>query len=1413
MTRSLTGTFLRNAIDVDGSYYMLAKADFYPSRVFFATVTSDHPVAGSDAIGIVDDPMKQDIVYSSVSDALVTFWATSGDESPGVLQYAVQGSNTITQISLAAGHYAQQVKPGVLGSILYYYDETNCIRRMAVDWTDIDARSNSPLTLEVTSDPILNVVAVHAISDTQAVAIVNDDGGFRVVYLIGDTPIESKFRFMFPSMMPYDLSTLTMAQQGIASGAARLGNNIYAYITNASSGMVEGMYYNLDNGAWSDIFTVLPTDLDVSLCSFKIANVYAHNGTIYMCGQFVRTDAMDASQPYSLLLYSTDGRTFAIDRFTLVSNIGYRFLAHVGSDDNLYLGNCNRVCYDEVTWVFDGATGTAGKVLHLTETHIKEINDHDLAGVSITLRAGKEEYFDSDCVVDEARVVLWLGMKTADPGAPTVERNDYVKYGTYIIDSIGYNLATGGRGTQVQAVGEAQWKLGGMSMPFYAEITGKSVHFDPLLLDSTELSPAGNVYFWSDKFSVDMWSHIGYESDQTAPHDVAPIDMHEMGGIKYYESSGDHTLGIIMDQEIQTVLALGENPKITNTQIEVDVYGWSHAMGGGEDNDNLSLVLITEDVNGIETEHYPGSTGMPPIESDIHWTQSYPDTISDADHITPAHFTLTAMTVGDKIKRVGVVFNGLTTTQFNIARLEFTSGVSAKYIYYNGDSTWTMNNGVWKVPHSGRPFIMYAQRPYNMRTFSVTAAFNNAVDSGDCVANYPCAVGMVGFGLDNDNYIVGRINKTTEDAELLVCVDGVETLLANAHVGIPNHIVMRMDYKGGCFSILLWDPYLFCMDEVLSYEWEAADGVMFSSRDEAMKCGIYGFKGAPYARTLGYYTGESEGVTNADGLPIDPLFDIDDFPASGNLRIGDDVYSYTSKIAMPGAGLARGPYQYRTDSDAYTDPIAGAALECQDFYWLGGQNAYDGFLVAIDDGSNFVISDTVWQVPNGGSYFYSRTRFYSANTQIGLGSHVLSNKVWVTGGFAGLVQVNGTTVVSRHAEGEMVNYEMAGDILCYWYMGAGGEDDTVVEDMISRVCKLSGVTPVFPGDTIISSINADDSDVITIPYAEGLDIRFEHGYDGEIDLLTNIKISPDNEYSYNTHQSVRAAILNDTDMILKIYTDHSSGGYCDYYFAIYSEPSDTLMWCTIYNAPEILNTFRIVYFANNISIYMNDQWITTKAFDGLVYEDSLTLGIDVIGISFALYNILIKEMSDWREAIFIDLETDGQSAIGSIIQQRYVETVNLSDGSIEFFYDIIRDQLTATRIPRSHKYTREVPINGASDAIIYGPLEVRTMQNADFARELGLSTKLMRMPDLTSGATRAVKLILQKEYESRIKHEMIMRPDLALMVGDIYVVAYNASGTGRAESHSIIVESIAFTMRMSGPRFSSSMTVTRERIL
>jgi len=1364
MSRSITGT-MSAALANDHAVGPLARAEVFPSLVSFEALTRDNAVSGADTNPASDDPMRQDIIYNATA-GLVTFYAD------GTLKYALDGdSSPVSTVE------SSSIKPGVYGNKLYVLVGSSIYRR-SINWSQVTSKNTNPFSADATLSPSNTIVAIHGISETECVAIGDDDGGFSIAYFTGTTEIVCSSRFMFPSSIDWDGSDRTMESLGLFSTAFRLGNRIFVYISNASSGMVQGVFYDLDTQVWSDVFVALPTDLDVSLCEFRIANSFVRNNVGYMVGQLIRTDIYETDQPYTLILSTDDGRNFDISRFSFVANLGYRFLGTVGTDNNLYLGNCNRICQEPSTWVFDGDDDSTSPMTDIPMSDILSV-EFNADDMTLTLKSGNEAVLENTHFSEGSRVKLYSGYKTSSG-------DEYIKFGTYIIDSQGLKFADGDRGYTARCVHEGQWKLQGLSMPFYAEILGLSSMYDPMTEESGDLYAAPNNNLTEEHFYIDFWNSEPYAnaSEGITGHDIMNT------GVGTCNTTASHKVGFIT-KELSIVLSTSGNPKITGTTLNVKIYGWSRPNPSGL-NDVVNLVLVTCDEDGKNEETV--------ITADTkRWKTTYPTAVAGEDPITLA---VSGMTVDRYIKKVGLVFEQTNGAISCPGRVEFVDNVEVPVSLSLSNTPWERTGeGTFKIPAAGQPFIMFSQKPYNAFNFFLTSLFENTVTGG--ISGYPVAVGLIGLAEDASNFIVARYDKVTDKAQLVLVRNGLETELANAAPGwsMGDLQGMQFSHQDGHFEIKMYNESTETYSTVLTYDWGAADGFMFTSRTVTRKCGIYGAIMAPSVKLIAYDGSSQEDTTTADGMPIDPLGDITDFPSSGDLYVEGNIYSYTGKISHP--AYIPGPHQLRNTGKVNAPyGIGKPGVECYLFDWNGSTSAYNGKLIALDNGKNFISIGSQWHIyiTTGGKKIWlrNRSRHYSENTQLVGASGTTATRVWPgLGGFSGVSLKSGTP--RRIGRNSRAILSLDGEITCYWFMGSGGQHDTTVKDLIESTCAISGTKALFPGDFYDSQIDVNGSEVefFNDAYGEGFDLEFDLSAPETFEIRTNVRIVPDN-YDNSTE------IESDTGTKL-VCTDLGSGSFS---ISLVSTPSDTVMYTFVYSNGNAFQHYRILYYENNISVYHNYRWVASIALDELDYNQ--TGSVTVNGYSSSLVSFLdvyIRDLSDWREAIYIDLETDGAAAIGSIIQERPVEIVPNPDGSLSFFYDMTRPRVTMLYTPFTHEHNKSIPRDGASDAIVYGSDDVKTIVNADFANTFGFSTVLLRFPNLNVGAVEAAQRTQIKAFERKDEHTFTARIDFRIMPSDVIDYDYIISGTGRAVSGSAIVESANFSISQNGKKISANMTV------
>jgi hypothetical protein len=1331
--RDLSATLLAAINSNTESFRMCQRAEVYPSRIFFSGITSDYAVSGADAVGVNDDPMPQDIGWCSNADKLATFWCD------GNLKYALEGSASIISTS-----YTSTAKPGIFGSKLYL-GSGGSVYRYSIDWAAVAAGSSNPLSSDTSAAFTETVLAVHGVSATECVVLTDGDGGIRPVVMDGSTLHESVQRFMFPFFVDNG-SQRTLASLAVFSGALKLGNKIFVYASNHQKGCVEAIAYDTTNGTWSDIFIALATDILVSQCEFRVANAYTHNGTAYLCGQLTRTDAVNPVYR-SLLLSSDNGKTFSLDSFTLVANIGYRFLGHV-ANDKLYLGNCNRVCKDDVTWLFDGVNGTGVKI-DIPWSDIHNFNATDCESASMTLVAGERYYVDTEPLLEGSRIKVFIGYDT------TIGY-EYILYGTYIIADITPSYKLGGRTFSLNLTAEAVWRLNSYSMPYYFEISGKSCAYDAMKEVTGQFYPSDKAGINRTSFFVDFWNAEAYSNTTEG---ITGTNVLSNGGVGYVLTSAAHKLGF-RTPELKTELYTYDNPEITDTSVVFHIYGWSHALTGST-NDIVELILITEDEDGVET--------VTVSNEDKHWPNTYP---SAAGGDMPIVITMSGLTVGDKIKYIGISFEEAAGTRFNIARVEVTGNMRASEIAADSNESWELTpEEDFRVPATGRPYIMFSQSPYNARNFCLEATFTNTVSG--TVAGYAAACGLVGLAEDGMNYILGRWNMTTGDAEIVCVRMGVETILANASYTPGDTIRIQFSHKEGHFEVLLWNDTNSEFDLAVSYDWTEADGFMYTDEQMPMKCGLYGVIGGPWFRIAGYDVGFTDNSKNADGVAMLPLESIADFPSSGTIQIGENEYSYTGKSSTPSP--IHGPYQLR-QYNYYASPfgINKYGLEFYDFDWNAVTTLLNNCLLAVDSGATFVISAMLWRVwiTTHGEvvWLYGRARAYSENTQIGKIVHTCANKVWASAGLLDLVRLSGDDF--KHYEGDICKLKLSGEIRCTRYSGSSGESTITVADIANVFTRLAGFAPNFPGDIISSSqVISGETTIDTLDYVDGIDLQYEAATQSSIDHIFNVIVSED-----MTGQT------DDTGLTINI-THEGSGSFT---VAVSSEPSGTLLTKVPFTAGTANHLYRILLHSDYISIFIDDNWVTTFCTAGLDYGDSVTVKMDG---SFIASNLKLVEFSDWREAVYIDQETQGGSALSGLFQQRPVEMVVRSTGMIDFFYDRIREEITSNLEPVELSTKQQIP-DCASDIIIYGSEDVVVYQDEAAAAQRGFTTKIYKMSDLNVGAFKAAMILQKRGLEGRKMYDLTFsRPDIRIEPGDVYSIDYIQAGTGAHVQESFIVES------------------------
>lgn len=261
----------------------------------------------------------------------------------------------------------------------------------------------------------------------------------------------------------------------------------------------------------------------------------------------------------------------------------------------------------------------------------------------------------------------------------------------------------------------------------------------------------------------------------------------------------------------------------------------------------------------------------------------------------------------------------------------------------------------------------------------------------------------------------------------------------------------------------------------------------------------------------------------------------------------------------------------------------------------------------------------------------------------------------------------------------------------------------------------------------------------------------------------------------------------------------------DYYFKILNYSN--ILYESFQTSFSYLKNFRYCCHNEFVSIYVNENWVHTFFFANIIHPEfeDLILSIESSGSTISLTNVRVVDLCDWREAIFIDFDTVAANAISSVIQQRPVEMNPDYLGQVKFEYSVDENRDTVELFQKliiSHEKV-DSDQGVSSDAIVYGNyVEVITSEPA--ASRYGFVTRIIRVPELETGATRAARVAIKQAIQKATQHTLILRSDLRIEIGDVLECDYILSGTGKIINIKFIVESIQ--VRLSNAIFQMTIT-------
>lgn len=220
---------------------------------------------------------------------------------------------------------------------------------------------------------------------------------------------------------------------------------------------------------------------------------------------------------------------------------------------------------------------------------------------------------------------------------------------------------------------------------------------------------------------------------------------------------------------------------------------------------------------------------------------------------------------------------------------------------------------------------------------------------------------------------------------------------------------------------------------------------------------------------------------------------------------------------------------------------------------------------------------------------------------------------------------------------------------------------------------------------------------------------------------------------------------------------------------------------------------RVVFHNEFATIYVDERWVYTFSFEKVYIPDVVTLALHTSGGSITVTNIRKKELSDWREAIFIDMETTSQNAISSVVLQRPLDPRTNYEGDLVFEYEPVRSYMAVMPFVRKHNLRESESSQAASDAIVYFT-RAAVVIDETFLNNYGFVTRMYRLPDLDNGAIHAAKIMQNKARQRLRMHTVTGRwyPEYELQ--DRARISTYLTGTGTLDEFDISIESISLSI-------------------
>jgi hypothetical protein len=227
-----------------------------------------------------------------------------------------------------------------------------------------------------------------------------------------------------------------------------------------------------------------------------------------------------------------------------------------------------------------------------------------------------------------------------------------------------------------------------------------------------------------------------------------------------------------------------------------------------------------------------------------------------------------------------------------------------------------------------------------------------------------------------------------------------------------------------------------------------------------------------------------------------------------------------------------------------------------------------------------------------------------------------------------------------------------------------------------------------------------------------------------------------------------------------------------------------------------LKNARVVVAGSLVTIYGDNCWIgSVYTADEVKYPDRPT--VTLYG-NLTLPKVELRDLSDYREAIYVDFETNALQAYSTLMLGRPIEIYPVL-GSLVFAYDPVR-QTTLLSYVQNLTISKQDNLTASDNVVYYN--DVAILNDIEALKEIGFHTRIVSLPDLVDGALYAAYLISKRNRESNCKYQIACGYSPYVLLGQIVTV------NDKGQTHHVIVEDIGFDISIGNDRAAYSMTIT-----